>query len=558
MLTIAVVVVLASPGLSCDLPGGDSCAPPDEAAAIVPAAALAYVHVNLDGETDQYRRASEIAAAVPLFSGELIDRAVRVLSGGRARAEEFESEIRPWSAGELAFALLEADREVVLIEVADAQGAGDYADGLRPLGLGVAEPKVEEHDGVEISVDANGLATAQVEGFLALGPAEAVRAVIETASGADGAQSLADDETAVEVREQLPDQRLLEAYVSEDGVAELIAGSRETLASFSPLVSPVASRGIGASVGFGEQDEVELALRSVLNAERVETSPGFFAAFPAFEPTLPARLSSEAFAYAGIGDPGETVAALLEQAGTQAPGVAAGFDDLSRRLQRQSDVDIEGELLDGLGDEGAFSLEPRPEAGDSEPVPAAAPGALPYAGFVADGVDEPSVRKALASLQDPLAAAVGPGQNLQAPAFEERELAGVDARSLRLSPSIELTYAVFDGIAAIASDPAAIEQLAEGSGGLDSAERFERATDAFEDEVSLLAYLDLERLVALGEGLGLAEDPTYATFAGEFRRLDALGLAVVADSQTLASDARLLFGEAEEPETDAPPVVPGD
>ena len=558
MLAIAVVVVLASPGLSCELPGGDSCAPPDEAAAIVPAAALAYVHVNLDGETDQYRRASEIAAAVPLFSGELIDRAARVLSDGRARADEFESEIRPWSAGEVAFALLEADRELVLIEVGDAQGAGDYADGLRPLGLGVAEPKVEEHEGVEVSVDANGLATAQVEGFLALGPVEAVRAVIETATGAEGAESLADEETATEIRDQLPDQRLLEAYVSEDGVAELIAGSRGPLAAFSPLVSPVASRGIGASVGFGEQDEVELALRSVLNAERVETSPGFFAAFPAFEPTLPARLSSEAFAYAGIGDPGETVAALLEQAGSQAPGVAAGFDDLSRRLQRQSNVDIEGELLDGLGDEGAFSLQPRPEAGGSEPAPVAGAGALPYAGFVADGVDEPSVRKALASLQDPLAAAVGPGQNLQAPAFEERELAGVDARSLRLSPSIELTYAVFDGIAAIASDPAAIEQLAEGSGGLDSAERFERATDAFEDEVSLLAYLDLERLVALGEGLGLAEDPTYATFAGEFRRLDALGLAVVADSQTLASDARLLFGDAEEPETDAPPVVPED
>ena len=36
----------------------------------------------------------------------------------------------------------------------------------------------------------------------------------------------------------------------------------------------------------------------------------------------------------------------------------------------------------------------------------------------------------------------------------------------------------------------------------------------------------------------------YATFAGDFRRLEALALAVSGDDDVLATDARLLVGEA--------------
>ena len=60
----------------------------------------------------------------------------------------------------------------------------------------------------------------------------------------------------------------------------------------------------------------------------------------------------------------------------------------------------------------------------------------------------------------------------------------------------------------------------------------------------------------MGEQPGLAEDPLYATFAGEFRRLDALGLAVT-DDDVLATDARLLFGEPAD-EAQAPLPTAGD
>ena len=58
---------VAVPNLPCQLPGGDSCPPADDAAELVPGDALAYVHANLDPETEQYRargRARRRGAAV--------------------------------------------------------------------------------------------------------------------------------------------------------------------------------------------------------------------------------------------------------------------------------------------------------------------------------------------------------------------------------------------------------------------------------------------------------------------------------------------------------------
>ena len=72
---------------------------------------------------------------------------------------------------------------------------------------------------------------------------------------------------------------------------------------------------------------------------------------------------------------------------------------------------------------------------------------------------------------------------------------------------------------------------------------YERATEGFGDELSLLAFFDLAGLVEVGEQRGLAEDPAYATFAGDFRSLDALGLEISSSDDVLATDARLLLRE---------------
>jgi hypothetical protein len=543
MMVLGLFFGLAVPSLPCQLPGGDSCPPADNAEELVPADALAYLHLNLDPDTDQYELAADIADRVPTFSGQITTRALSRLPGAIGGRLDFEREVRPWFGGEVAVAVIGGAtraQEVELLEVSDGEGATEFADAIS-----AGAPETADYHGVELTVDGRGLATAQVEGFLAIGPRAGVQAVIDAATGPEETESLADEETAVELRDDLPEHRFADAYVSEDGVAALIARNRGTLGTLTPLLAPGATRGASAALA-ATTEGLEVSVRSALDPERAASLPGFFAAFPAFEPALAERLAADSLGYVGIGAPRTTVRSLLAQAAAQAPEIAAGFEDLVRSLRREDQADVEGELLDALGGEAAFALG-RP----ADPGPA-----IPFLAFVADDVDMEDAQRALASLQVPLIEALGAG-NPQAPVFGQQQIGDVEARTLGISPTVELTYAVFDGIAAIATDPAGIEQLVSGEGGLDQAELYERATADFEDEVSLIAYLDLGGLVDLGEQLGLAEDPVYATFAAEFRRLEALGLAVTSDDELLSTDARLLLSEASpnggESESAAPP-----
>ena len=532
---------LAVPNLPCQLPGGDACPPADDAEELVPAEALAYLHANLDPDSDEFATAEDRAAATPVVSEQIASRALALVPGLAGTRAQFDSEVRPWFGGELAIAVLagrRATEQVFLLEVSHADGAREFASGLAG-----GRPRIEEHGDTEVSIDARGLATAQIHGFLVIGSGRGVDAVIDAADREGSA--LADDDAATEVRDELPEHRFAEAWVSRAGVDRLISGSRGQLGTLTPLIEPGATRGVAASLT-ATGDGYELAIRSLLDPERAAAAPGFFAAFPRFEPRLPARLPGDALAYLGFGDPGTTIGALLSQASAEAPGIASSFEDLLRSLRKRGGVDVQGELLDALGDEGAFALAPR--AGEEERA-----ATFPYVEFVADGVDEDRSRRALATLQGPLAHAAPRG--VQAPGFDQREIDGVETHSLRLSPTVELTYAVFDGLAAIATAPKGVSRLISDDGGLDAQDLFERATDGFDDDVSMLAYLDLGSLVAIGEGLGLADDPVYATFAGDLRRLDALGLEVTRDDEELSSDARLLLDSSEEG-GEPPPVPP--
>jgi hypothetical protein len=99
----------------------------------------------------------------------------------------------------------------------------------------------------------------------------------------------------------------------------------------------------------------------------------------------------------------------------------------------------------------------------------------------------------------------------------------------------------------IATNPVAVEQVASGEGGLDAQELFDQATAGLPSEPSMLAYLDLGGLIALGESAGLSEDPAYATFAREIRLLRALGVGIESSPEELSTQARLIVGEEGSP-----------
>lgn len=523
---VALAAAFAAPRLPCALPGGDECAPADDAATLVPADAVAYVHVALDPESEQYRNAETLLESLPTISEELIGRALEGVPGPDGGPVDFAEDIAPWFGEEAAVALLPGSgalEEVVLLQEDDAQAAGEFASAI----TGASAP-TDEHEGIEIATGEGGVATASIGGFLVLGPQAAVRRVAE-ADALGAGETLAEDPVARELREELPAERVADAYLSEDGMDELVAGAASPLASLEPFVHAAASRGAAAAIG-AREGSFEVALRSSLDEGRASADPGFFAAFSAFTPELPAEIPADALAYVGIDDPGATAAGLLAQATAEAPGLAAGFAEALGRLRELGQVDVEGELLPALAGEAAVTLQPA-TAGERAPAPSL--------GFVADDVDPEAARAAIAQLQAPLVELLDPGSSLQAPVLEEREVEGVELHSLSISPVLNLTYALVEERLAIATQPGMVEQVIRGEGGLGAGEGFREATAELGEEVSLLAYLDLAGLLGLAEDEGLAEDPAYVALAPEIRSLRSLGLAVKGDSRVLATDARV-------------------
>ena len=155
-------------------------------------------------------------------------------------------------------------------------------------------------------------------------------------------------------------------------------------------------------------------------------------------------------------------------------------------------------------------------------------------------MDETAAREALAKLQGPLAEAFDPAEGLQAPVFQDREIEGIQAQSLRLSRTVDLTYAIFDGRLVIATDPRGIAQVANAKDeSLADTVAYKDATDGLPEEPSLLAYFNVADLLALAEREGLGEDPAYAFFAADARRLTALALAVEQGETTLDTTVRI-------------------
>jgi len=565
VIFVSVFWFAAIPALPCQFPGGDECPPEDDAVKIVPGDALAYAHANVDTETQQYEEAVAITGRLPTLTEQLI----ALLPGPGGAALDFEKDISPWIAGEVAGAIVPGEggrpEQTLYFEVADTDGANGFAESL------ASGPTSEsEHGGETIRVDQRGNASAVVSGFLVLGTLETVERTIDVANG--DARSVSSSPLGEQVLDEVPDEAIAEVAVSEAGVEELLAVRGSSFGSLEAFVNFEASSGAAAGL-IAEEGTLEFVIHSDLDADRLESSPGFFSAFDQFEPSLNQDLGADTLAYLGVGNPAESVEDLFTQAIAEAPGVATGFTDVIEDLQRSGKLDVQSELLPLLEGEAAFAIEPSDLGADGSseaeaeipgedvgppdapgqvdpeelvppegapPAPGVAPSSgVPYLLFVADDVDEEAAREAFAKLQGPLAAELDPDTGLQAPVFEEREIEGVQASSLRLSPTVDLTYATFGGKVVVATRPEGIAEVAGGDGGLTDTESYEKATEDLPEEPSMLVYLNFAELIALAEREGLAEDPAYALFAGDIRRLSALGLAVERTEDALDTTIRI-------------------
>lgn len=521
-LLAAAVVWILIPAAPCGAPGGSSCGAEDDAIALVPADALAYVHVDVDPDGEALAAASDYAERLPLLSGLLLGSASEV-DGERV---DFATQVAPWAGDEMALVVLPSSATVTMIEIADPERARRFADGL------IGSTTTEQIGGLDVALGEHDSAAALVDGFLLIGDEAGVGAMVE----GEGIGNLGTAAAAAGI-DALPDDRFAYAYLSGDGARALLAGDR-ALAGLDALINARGSSAVTAALSF-EGGRASLTIRSAQDPELAAAHPDLFATLPQFVPTLDADVGPDALAYLGLGDLAAAGESLPARARRDLPALDDALEPVDDDLGAAG-PDIAADLLPLLGGEAAFSVEPVAGEGPAPAPGVLAPAGVPYLSLITDGVDGSAVANELNDLKGPLAHALAS----DGAAFEPLQIAGVEAQSLAASPTVELTYAAYDDRLVVATKPVGIAAARAGGDGLADSEDYRAVTATMPAEVSLLAYLDLRGLLSLGEQIGLAEDPAYARLAPDLRTLQAAALSVDDSGTELRTDVNLTLGES--------------
>ena len=323
-------------------------------------------------------------------------------------------------------------------------------------------------------------------------------------------------ETASQLRGEL---RALEHGALRVQLARFLGAGGPGASQLDTFVDYGATDGVAAAA-VAKEEGIELDLVSSLNPKLVEKNPSFFSELPQFEPSLTSEAGSRSIAYVGVGEVGPTLTELLSRAG--GAGLGGALKDLSGRLRKEAGVDPLSDLLPALGGQAALVAE--------------ATDGVPFASLIVDGVDAEQAAEALAKLQRPLLRALGTGGGRQVPAFKETEVEGVPVRSVQVSPTINLSYAVFDDKLVVSTAPEGVAQVRGEPDSLKDSEPFERATDDLPDEVSALLFLNLDELFGQVTRTDLVEDPFFANLSVLFDNATSVALAVNGEEELIRSE----------------------
>jgi hypothetical protein len=503
LLLYLVIKFIPVPGVPCGVSAVKECAPGDDAIGFAPADALIYAHVTLEGDSEQSERAGDAFAELGQLDRLVVGSAAAAVPAPSGVRVDLRADVLPWAEDDLAIASVPQRRggsaTAVIVGVADRAGADEFLAKIAPKGR------------------RNGFAAAFSGEELVFGDALAVRRALDAEAGK--VASL-DEGSAAPVRDELPEARFADVYLSRDGVRRLLAGRTGPAAQLDTFVDYAATSGMAAAA-VAEEDGIEVDLVSTLDPGLAEKSPSLFAELPDFEPDLAGEIGERAIGYVGVGKAGPTLTELLARRGGEAAGLAASLQGLAARLEREAGVNPLRDLLPALGGQAALVAEPT--------------DAVPFASLIVDGVDEDAASEALARLQGPLLRSIGISGR-RVPTFEETEVDGVTVSSVQLGATVNLSYATFDGMLVISTDPAGVASVRSGGASLADASSYETATERLPDEVSALVFLNLDELFAQVTRTGLVEDPSFADLTVLFENAASLGLAVQGEDSSIRSE----------------------
>ena len=511
-----IIKLLPVPGVPCEISAAKECAPSNDTIAYVPRDAALYAHLTVNSDSHQGELARGLRDDLPNFTA-LLQSDTSALAGPAGRPLNLATEVLPWVKDDLALLAVPGPKgttpEAYIAGVGDSDRANRFAASLSPGGP-VTQAKFGD---ASLSAYSNGVATARSGDQLVFGNVAAVRAALAAKGGQLPRLEGSDQDKA---REELPDVRLAEVYLSREGVRRFLSAPATGATQLNTFVDYGATIGMAAGAR-ARDDGVQVNLVSELDPTFEQRSPTVFASLPEFEPGLANEAGPRALGYIGVGDLGPAINNALATAGVGAQGLAGSLRGLAQRLQQEAGVDPLKDLLPALGGQAALIAEPT--------------NAAPYASLIVDGVDEKKAGDALASLQPPLLRSLGT-RGGQVPSVQTREVDGVAVHSLLVSPTINLSYAIFDGKLVVSTQPEGISQVRSSGDDLAGTSAFADATDRLPDRVSALVFLNLDEVLGLAQRAGLADNPLYASLSEDISRVGSLGLAVNGSDDELQSE----------------------
>jgi hypothetical protein len=460
LIPVLLVAALVAVVAGCGSSGGSAGGSAD----VVPAdvAVVASIDTDLDGA--QWQAVEDLAARFPGGEG-----AVEKLfaSIGAHDDLDFDRDVKPALGPEL----------VLVVPKLSTSGDQPVVALTQPADAEAFERLVAKSD--------KPVATAEVDGWQAVASDQAA---LDAFLDARDGPRLSESDSYAQATAGLQPDALVHLYVNGQALAD---------------VEGAAPGPFGALLPSGQAPAIGATLRAEDDGARVEGrivsadgSAGALAAEP-YEATLPERVPGDVLAYVSFHDLASALSRYTDAASEAQPGAAGGIQGF-----------LGGALLDDLGPlfAGESAVYVQGGKGTAE------------ATLVTEVDDEGQAVAAVDGLVEGLGGLMGLGQP------RRHEVAGVEARTVRVSPDMALTYAAFDGLLVVTTSPQGIEALRGDLESLAESTRFEQALAeaGVPDATTGFGYVDLRSALGL-----LMVGPVSPTESEEAqKRLGPLGSLV--------------------------------
>lgn len=515
ILAIAIALIVA-------VGGGTSEPPPATGAAgVVPADALAYVHLSTDPSRPAVGRALRLALRLPSYPLALaaVESRVGAIAGGSPNVD-FVRDVQPWLGREAALALLNTPSStagsLVVLDVRERRAAQQFLDRAGALAAG-------SYRGAQLLRYSTGTELSFVKHYLVLGQDASVRAAIDVASGASS--SLQGNPAYRRAAAGEPADRVLDAYASVAGVRRLLAPQGGIVGALGVLLYQPALTGTAISLSAGDR-ALRVRVHSALDPTLARVNRPRPATFtPDLDTIVPAG-TMLMLDVTGL----DKLAPHVLDAGA-AGGIAGRLGPLLSRLG--------GALTSqGFNTQDVVSLFSRESV-----LAITSNGHKPSFVIVARTADESRARTALAALEAPLAqlfppAPAGPGQ---APLFNDRQIDGVTAHQLKLAPGLEFDYAVAHGLVILATGLDGIGAVVRQARPLVNDSAYRETLAARPHQLTSLLFLDFRQLLRLGEQTGLTRSARFRALRGDLEKIRAIGLDATTGENDSTAELFLLI-----------------